>query len=76
MTWKRAIPKWKKPTLVERFKALMRIRSAAKTLMLFMKVSPGGDEYTYTGSMNLVEDLQTAMDEYAGLYYRHAKDKE
>lgn len=40
------------------------MRSAAAAVMSDMKISPGGDEYVYGGSMNHVEWLKDAAEEF------------
>lgn len=41
-----------------------RIRHTARMISDKMQKSPGGDQYTFTGSTNLVDNLREALSEF------------
>jgi len=50
----------------EEVRLLREVRFYAQQLVDEMERSPAGDEYTFKGSMNHVEDLQAILGHYKG----------
>lgn len=52
------------PISLELLRALKEVRFQARLLLMpgMWKKSPGGDQYTYEGPMNSVDDLEAAVD--------------
>lgn len=51
-------------TDAERIALLKTVFDVAATIAIYFRKSPGGDQYTYDGSTNHIDDLKDAVLEY------------
>lgn len=53
---------------IEGVDVLLTIKTRARIVSDHFRRSPGGDEYTYTGNTNMIDDLRDALDHYDEQY--------